>query len=285
MSDALGVALYFVASGDVFFLGLGLVAAGVVAGRRSVRVGSSFAWSGVALAVASAMPIHPAAYGLLIGVVLVWRLTRLKLRRLARPADAVALACVVGLAASALWEQRAPVVHVATENPVVVIGDSLSADLGSPAEVTWPRLVAASVGVAMSNRARAGATLADGLRQARDIPQAPTAVLVELGGNDLLDGTTQASFEGRLRALLGTLTGQGHRVFMFELPLLPLQNGYGRIQRQVGREYGVVLIPRRVLAGAICLPGHATDGLHLSARGHAWLARRVAKLLWGRDAA
>jgi lysophospholipase L1-like esterase len=44
-------------------------------------------------------------------------------------------------------------------------------------------------------------------------------------------------------------------------------------------EYGVGLIPRRVLAGAIALPGHAVDGLHLSNQGHRWLARMTAAWL------
>ena len=39
-----------------------------------------------------------------------------------------------------------------------------------------------------------------------------------------------------------------------------------------------MLIPRAVLAGAIALPGNAVDGLHLSAQGHHWLAKRVIEL-------
>lgn len=53
---------------------------------------------------------------------------------------------------------------------------------------------------------------------------------------------------------------------------------FGRIQREACKDYGVTLVPRSVLARALTLPGNATDGLHLSAQGHAWLAARVSEM-------
>jgi lysophospholipase L1-like esterase len=104
-------------------------------------------------------------------------------------------------------------------------------------------------------------------------------VLVELGGNDLLGGTDPDAFARDLRSLLRAVAVGERRVVMFELPLLPFQNGYGRIQRRVCAEHGVDLLPRSLLAGAIALPGNARDGLHLSQQGHEWLADRV-RLAW-----
>jgi lysophospholipase L1-like esterase len=104
-------------------------------------------------------------------------------------------------------------------------------------------------------------------------------VLVELGGNDLLGGATVEAFAANLRRLFRQTTGEGRSLVMFELPLLPLQNRYGKVQRQVSAEFGVRLIPRRILAGAVALPGHTTDGLHLSATGHRWLAEKLVAWL------
>ena len=104
-------------------------------------------------------------------------------------------------------------------------------------------------------------------------------VIVGLGGNDLLGGRSTTQFDDDIRALLASVSGRGNRVLMFELPLLPFQNGVGRAQRSACRDYGVELIPRHVLARAIAWPGHTTDGLHLSPKGHVWLANRMA-VLW-----
>lgn len=125
---------------------------------------------------------------------------------------------------------------------------------------------------------KAGATLASGVRQAQGIPPGPATVLVELGGNDVLGGSPPERFAEDLRSLLAVVCGQERQVLMFELPLLPFQAEYGRIQGKLAREHGVTLLPRRLLAGAVALPGHTTDGLHLSPRGHAWLATRTGEM-------
>jgi lysophospholipase L1-like esterase len=124
----------------------------------------------------------------------------------------------------------------------------------------------------------------DGTSQASGIPPGPATVLVELGGNDLLAGTTPARFDADLRALLAKVVMRDRHVLMFELPLLPFQNTYGRIQREVCEQHGVALLPRSILAGAVALPGHTRDGLHLSPEGHAWLAERMSEFWLERDA-
>jgi len=162
--------------------------------------------------------------------------------------------------------------------PVFVIGDSLSTGLGASQEGTWPQLMARRLNLEVHNLARPGATLADGKVQAAAIPKSTAMVFVELGGNDLLGGTSASRFEADLRSLLAIVVGGDRSVVMFELPLLPFQNSFGRIQREACREAGVLLLPRSLLACAMALPGHATDGLHLTPAGHLWLAERVGEL-------
>ena len=166
--------------------------------------------------------------------------------------------------------------------PLFVIGDSLSAGIGPSHEGTWPHLLAAELGIRVTNLARAGSTLSGGVSQAGLLPRTPMVVLIELGGNDLLGGVPRARFAADLRALLSAVVDGDRSVVMFELPLLPFQNGYGRIQRAVCAEYGVNLVPRHVLAAALAKSGDTTDGLHLSAEGQASLARRIA-VLWRID--
>jgi len=185
---------------------------------------------------------------------------------------------VVAVLCAALAARGDSRLDLPRDKPVYVVGDSISAGLGTSKDGTWPQLLAARLGLNVSNLAQPGARLADGASQARSIPKGPAVVVVELGGNDLLSGTTPARFGADLRSFLEMLKTRDRRILMFELPLLPFQNAFGRIQREVCREHDVSLVPRSVLAGALALPGHATDGLHLSAQGHAWLAARVSKM-------
>ena len=63
---------------------------------------------------------------------------------------------------------------------------------------------------------------------------------------------------------------------MLELPLPPLYNRFGAIQRRLARRYGVVLIPKRYFAAALSGEAATIDGLHLSPAGH----RKMAAMIW-----
>lgn len=63
---------------------------------------------------------------------------------------------------------------------------------------------------------------------------------------------------------------------MVELPLPPLCNGFGLVQRRRAAEHGVALIPRRVLMGVLTGDDATTDGLHLTPAGH----ERMAGAVW-----
>jgi acyl-CoA thioesterase I len=66
---------------------------------------------------------------------------------------------------------------------------------------------------------------------------------------------------------------------MIELPLPPLYNRYGIVQRALAKSHGVTLIPKRILAKVITTPGATVDGLHLSNTGHTLLARALSEML------
>jgi len=66
---------------------------------------------------------------------------------------------------------------------------------------------------------------------------------------------------------------------MFELPLLPHWISYGRIQRQLARRYGVLLIPKRYFTQVLSGANATSDGLHLSQLGAERMAAFVAQTL------
>jgi acyl-CoA thioesterase I len=271
--------LYLLISGHAFFIGLALVTLSVVVGRRWPILASALLWLGLGLTLASAMPAQPAGLFALFAGAAGWRLSLLGARALLRRGLAmVLLAVVAGLGAAEILTRDGRAAALAVDR-LVVIGDSLSAASGGSRMQTWPDIAAARYGFSVVNLAQAGATLASAQSQVQRIPSGTAAVLVELGGNDLLAGTNTERFAADLRALLASLTAPHRQVRMFELPLLPFQASYGRIQRRVCRGLGVRLLPRSLLAGAVALPGHTTDGLHLSPAGHAWLAVHLGRWL------
>jgi len=273
------VVLYLLLSGDMLPLGLTLAAIGVVVARWRALIGSLIVWGGLVGVLVSAVPLHPSVYLALLVAGVAWRRGRHAGARLRRGTAAAFVALLAAVLTLHLLGQSRAEIAPSRFKTVVVLGDSISAGLGASLEGAWPQLLATRLQMPVSNLAHAGARLADGIAQARAIPEAPVIVLLELGGNDLLGGTDRARFGSDLRSLLAAVAARDRTVLMFELPLFPLQNSYGRAQRQICREYGVQLVPRFVLAGAVTLEGHTTDGLHLSPAGNAWLAAEVAKYL------
>jgi lysophospholipase L1-like esterase len=63
---------------------------------------------------------------------------------------------------------------------------------------------------------------------------------------------------------------------MLELPLPPIYNGYGEIQRRLARKYGVPLVPKRFFAQVLAGSDSTVDGLHLGPAGH----RKMANMIW-----
>ena len=167
-----------------------------------------------------------------------------------------------------------------TGHPTVyVIGDSLAASVGGSGEETWPQLLGRGHPIEVVNLARVGATTASAVKQADALPPDGGVVLLEIGGNDLLGDTPAADFERDLDRLLARVCRPSRAVVMFELPLPPLYNGYGRAQRRLASAYGVHLIPRRVLMGVLTDDGATVDGIHLSGVGHQRMARAVWAVL------
>jgi acyl-CoA thioesterase-1 len=269
-----GLGLFVFLSGHALTIGLGCAGFGTVIGLRWARVGVLLVLVGLVLALASAVPLPNSLYLLLIGAVCAWVVA---IRR-SHPARYVSAGLLVATCLALLiagFVVRPAVSGPLGAAPVFVLGDSLSAGVGADRSATWPALLAVQTGGVVENLAHPGARLLDGIPQAAAIPQGSSTVLVELGGNDLLAGVDPGTFEESLRRLLHEIRQPDRTVVMLELPLLPSQNRYGRAQWQACGDLGVALIPRRVLAGALALPSHTTDGLHLSPQGHRWLARRI----------
>lgn len=195
---------------------------------------------------------------------------------------AIVLAQVVGLL-SISWELAwrswsNPPAVVASR--MYVIGDSLSAGMGTENGQTWPRLIAGAHGIELIDLSSAGATTGSIIEHIGETQFADGLVVLEIGGNDMFGRLDPAAFERDLEALVQRVKGAGRQLVMFELPLYPWTGGYGRVQRRVAKTHGITLIPRRVLAQIITTPGNTVeDGLHLSIPGQRFMAELVWRLI------
>jgi acyl-CoA thioesterase-1 len=276
--------IYLFGSGVVFFLGIGLILAALATFSRCQRrpwrtLASLGVVAGLLLVGLSAIPLPYWLYGVVGVLTVTWlvaeRLSRgwlIDRRTLLRCLVAIVWAIVLALEVP----HHLPVTVAAKGSPkLYVIGDSITAGMGGE-KVTWPRLLADNHSVEVVDLSRMGATTASALRLADALPPKGGLVLLEIGGNDLLGSTSAADFERDLDRLLESVSAPSRTVLMFELPLPPFCNEYGRAQRRLASKYGVVLIPRRVLVGLLTEDGATVDSIHLDRQGH----ERMAEVVW-----
>jgi len=271
--------LFHVLSGQAFFSGVGLVLVAAAASTRSRPIFRRLAfWAFVLGAVAivlSTTAIPYWCYALAVAATLAWIASRYMpaWRRWTRIAVAAAW---LAAAFVELPHHFMPSLAPAPSRSITVIGDSVSAGVGSDKSETWPKILAREHALKVEDISQMGETAASALKHVKGQVVRSAVVIVEIGGNDLLGSTTSSQFARDLDALLADLAGDDRQILMFELPLPPLRHEYGRIQRAAAKKYGVGLVPKRVFLSVITGSGSTLDGIHLSQSGH----ERMADCVW-----
>lgn len=283
--------IYFFGSGFAFYAGCGLILAALGAFSSAQRrwqrsVALIAAVTGLILVALSAAPL-PYGYYAVAGVTSVaWLVVeQFKEDRCPRVRSwlrrAIAIVWLAGLVVESPYLVT-PTLKVEDNPKVYIIGDSVAAGLGDGKEETWPRILARKHAIEVNDFSHVGATAGSALKQAKRLPASGGIVFIEIGGNDVLGSTTAAKFERDLDQLLAKVRAPSRQIVMFELPLPPFQNEYGRSQRNLAERHGVLLVPKRVFAAVLTADGATLDSVHLSAAGHERMAREVWGLLGGK---
>ncbi|MBC8113121.1 MAG: hypothetical protein H7062_01990 [Candidatus Saccharimonas sp.] len=189
----------------------------------------------------------------------------------------LAVVCAFAILLCELPYRFSPSVDVSSQR-LCVVGDSVTAGLND-GEDTWPQRLARRSHWQITDASQPGATLKSARQQVELLDTEPSVLLLEIGGNDMLESLPLAQFEHNLEQLLIAAHKPGRTVLMFELPLPPLAFRYGETQRRLASKYEVALLPKRLLIGVLTSSGATVDGIHLAPNGHERMAKLVEKLL------
>jgi acyl-CoA thioesterase-1 len=236
-------------------------------------------WVGLVLIAFSATPWPWWVYALLTGVTVSWLLAEANWpagRRVLRGVVLVAW----GLGTAIEVKHHLPLrVSVPPGSRITIFGDSITAGTGEPQIVTWPRLLAKRHGLQIDDRSQMGASVATAIRKLEAAPASDGLILIEIGGNDLLGGTSPERYERDLSQLLAHLDRPGRTLVMFELPLPPGYNRFGQIQRRHAAQHGMHLIPKWQFLHVLTTAHATEDGLHLTQPGQERMAELVESVI------
>ena len=275
--------VYHIVSGQAFFTGVGLLILAAVSSTSTRPIFSRITvlsfLIGVIAVVISSTAISYWCYGVAGAVTLVWIASRFKPAWRRWSAYAVVAVWLIA-ALLELPYHITPSLDPARTRTMTVIGDSVTAGVGGDeTSETWPHLLARQHQIAVQDISHMGETAAAALKRAKSQSIESSVVVVEIGGNDVLGSTTSAQFALDLDALLDHLEAPDRQVIMFELPLPPFCNEFGRVQRTVAAKHNVVLIPKRVFLSVIAGSDSTLDSIHLSQSGHQFMADCVWRLV------
>jgi acyl-CoA thioesterase-1 len=275
--------VFHVLSGQAFFTGVALIVVAALASRQSKpiarRITALAFLIGVIAITISSTAIPYWYYAVALFVTIAWFASHYV--KTWRRWSAFAVVAVWLMAAVLeIPFHITPTLTPARSRSITIIGDSLTAGIDETDNAKrWPQILARQHNLLVQEIAHAGATTASALKRVKTQPITSPVVLLEIGGNDLLGSTSSAQFARDLDALLTHICTPGRQVIMFELPLPPFHNEYGRMQRTLAKKHNVSLVPKLVLL-LVLAEGDATlDTIHLSESGHKRMAACVGRIV------
>ena len=279
------IELQFV-SGNVFFMGLGMVvAASTLHHRRNgifLRILLTIiSLVGIALVILSATPLPLWLYGLWVGLCVADLIVNNiksssdSLPRYRRVLFGAIVVASLILMLVELPHHLTPNISVSSKRPIYVVGDSISAGIGAERK-PWPIVLGDLAHVKVTNLARPGATVQTAFTQTTGIPDHGCFVIVEIGGNDMISGTDSRAFYDQLDQLLDKLCSGDNQVIMLEIPLFPFRNSFGSTQRTLAKKHGVTLLPKKFFTNVFGTPDALLgDDLHFAQVGHDAMAHQI----------
>lgn len=176
---------------------------------------------------------------------------------------------------------------VGSAQSILVLGDSLSAAYGMPADQGWvalmqQRLDRRTPGFEVINASISGETTQGGLTRLPTLLERyrPTLVLVELGANDGLRGTPLPVIRQNLEQLISRSQSAGARVLLIGMHLPPnygprYSQGFHALFAEVSESYEVPQVPFLMEGVALDDNLMQSDGLHPNAAAQPRLLENV----------
>ena len=202
--------------------------------------------------------------------------------------------CTVSAIGLALAVRPTTVAAVPERRPLLIVGDSLSAEYGLARGTGWvalleKRLVQRKIALPVVNASISGETTSGGRSRLPALLQQhrPAVVVIELGGNDALRGLPLAMTRANLTEMARLSKVAGAKVLIAGMQVPP---NYGRsygdeffaLFAQVAREQGAALVPF-LLKGVADGPQADTlfqpDRIHPKAEAHPRMLENVWPVL------
>ncbi len=172
---------------------------------------------------------------------------------------------------------------------ILILGDSLSAGLGVNYDQAWPSLLQSRINkigssYSVINAGVSGDTTSGGISRLPRLLKkySPEILILELGGNDGLRGTSLKAIEKNLRDMINSAQSSNVTVLLIGVQLPPnygmlYTKGFEEIFSDLAKEYSLDLI-QGSLRAMVNEGLMQSDGIHPNVLGH----QQIEDIVWER---
>ena len=172
---------------------------------------------------------------------------------------------------------------------ILILGDSLSAGLGVNYDQAWPSLLQSRINkigssYSVINAGVSGDTTSGGISRLPRLLKkySPEILILELGGNDGLRGTSLKVIEKNLRDMINSAQSSNITVLLIGVQLppnygMPYTKGFEEIFSDLAKEYSLDLI-QGSLKTMVNEGLMQSDGIHPNVLGH----QQIEDIVWER---
>jgi acyl-CoA thioesterase-1 len=192
------------------------------------------------------------------------------------------------LALASCGKRKASVAALKPDARVLALGDSLTVGYGATPEQAWPTMLAQLTGWQIDNQGVNGDTSAGALERLQELLATNDydAVLVGIGGNDMLRGVSAQTTKDNVAAIVRAAQARTPYVAVIATPAPePLRATVGSLSdaafyEEVAKAENALLIPD-VYSTVLSDAALRSDRIHANAQGYAVIAQQLADQLEG----
>ncbi len=165
-------------------------------------------------------------------------------------------------------------------NLIVFFGNSLTAGQGAEAGEDFPSLIGKALNVPIINAGASGNITHDAvLRIDNDvISKNPSIVVIELGGNDLLENIKSDVTKRNLDLILNKIKPTGAKIVILGIKFFLFNEKYETNLQSLAYKYNATFVPD-ILEGIITDPSLKHDDIHPNAKGYQKIADKLTPII------
>lgn len=165
-------------------------------------------------------------------------------------------------------------------NLIVFFGDSITAGKGAGAGEDFPSLIGKMLNVPIVNAGISGSTTNDALLRINEdvVRKNPSIVVIELGGNDLLEHVDAEVSRRNFDLILSKIKPTGAKIVVLDVKFFVFKQKHETDWQDLAKKYNATYVPD-VLGGVITDSSLKFDDIHPNAKGYQKIAEKLIPIL------